>query len=195
MAWPRIYKKILRIKINEELAVAQLVEALCSNRKVAGSIPEGVIGIFYWHNPSGRTMALGLTQPLTEMSTRSMYIHIYIYTRGSADTSLARHTSRCRRTESIVSLETGVHSCAELQDFSCYRDWKEACQATCAISTTWRRELLSSPSPARQGTEENSHHSDRNIWRTCTIVCHRQKLNLYWRRLRKWLPSARGKKA
>jgi hypothetical protein len=25
---------------------------------------------FYWHNPSGRTMALGSTQPLIEMSTR-----------------------------------------------------------------------------------------------------------------------------
>ena len=41
-----------------------------TNRKVAGSIPDGVTGIFHWHNPSGRTMALGLTQPLTEMSTR-----------------------------------------------------------------------------------------------------------------------------
>jgi hypothetical protein len=41
-----------------------------TSRKVAGSIPDGVIGIFHWHNPSGRTMALGLTQPLTEMSTR-----------------------------------------------------------------------------------------------------------------------------
>jgi hypothetical protein len=39
------------------------------NRQVAGSIPHGVIGIFQWHNPSGRTMALGSTQPLTEMST------------------------------------------------------------------------------------------------------------------------------
>ena len=28
-------------------------------------------GIFHWHNPSDRTMALGSTQPLTEMSTRS----------------------------------------------------------------------------------------------------------------------------
>ena len=36
----------------------------------AGSIPDGVIGIFQWHNSSGRTMALGSTQPLTEMSTR-----------------------------------------------------------------------------------------------------------------------------
>jgi hypothetical protein len=37
-------------------AVAQMVEV--------------AIGIFPLHNPSGRTMALGSTQPLTEMSTR-----------------------------------------------------------------------------------------------------------------------------
>ena len=41
-----------------------------TSRKVAGSIPDGVVGFFHWHNPSGRTMALGSTQPLTEMSTR-----------------------------------------------------------------------------------------------------------------------------
>ena len=29
-------------------------------------------GIFHWHKPSGHTMALGLTQPLTEMSTRNI---------------------------------------------------------------------------------------------------------------------------
>ena len=28
------------------------------------------MGIFHWHDPSGRTMALVSTQPLTEMSTR-----------------------------------------------------------------------------------------------------------------------------
>jgi len=42
-----------------------------------------------------------------------------------------------------MSLERGVSSCAELQVLSCYRDWKEAFQATRAISTTWRRELSS----------------------------------------------------
>jgi hypothetical protein len=42
-----------------------------TSRKVAGSIPDGIIGIFHWHNPSGCTMALGLTQPLTKMSTRN----------------------------------------------------------------------------------------------------------------------------
>jgi hypothetical protein len=42
-----------------------------TNRNVAGSIPDGVTGIFHWHNRSRRTMALGSTQPLTEMSTRN----------------------------------------------------------------------------------------------------------------------------
>ena len=41
--------------------------------KVTGSIPDGVIGISQRHNPSGRTMALELTQPLTEMSTRNIF--------------------------------------------------------------------------------------------------------------------------
>jgi hypothetical protein len=40
--------------------------------KVTGSIPDKVIGIFHSLNPSGYTMALGLTQPLTEMSTRDI---------------------------------------------------------------------------------------------------------------------------
>jgi hypothetical protein len=39
-----------------------------TSRKVAGSIPDGVIGIFHRHNPPGLTTALGLAQPLTEMS-------------------------------------------------------------------------------------------------------------------------------
>ena len=43
-----------------------------TSRKVTSSIPGGVIGIFHWHNHSGRTMALGLTKPLTEMSTRNI---------------------------------------------------------------------------------------------------------------------------
>jgi hypothetical protein len=39
-----------------------------TSRKVAGSIPDYIVEIFHWNNPSGRTLALGLTQPLTEMS-------------------------------------------------------------------------------------------------------------------------------
>ena len=37
-----------------------------------GSIPDGFTVIFHCHNPPGRTMALGSTQPLTEMSTRNI---------------------------------------------------------------------------------------------------------------------------
>jgi hypothetical protein len=43
-----------------------------SSWKVAGSIPDGVIGIIHCYNPSGHTVALELTQPLTEMSTRNI---------------------------------------------------------------------------------------------------------------------------
>ena len=53
-------------------AVAKWLRCCATNGKVAGSIRAGVIGIFQWHNPSDRTMALGSTQPLTEMSTRSI---------------------------------------------------------------------------------------------------------------------------
>ena len=53
-------------------AVAQLVEALCYKSEGTGSISDGVIGNFHWHNPSGRTMAQEMTQPLTEMSTRNI---------------------------------------------------------------------------------------------------------------------------
>jgi hypothetical protein len=47
-----------------------------SNRQVSGSIPDGVIGIFQLHNPSGRTMVLGSTQPLIEMSTRCISLWV-----------------------------------------------------------------------------------------------------------------------
>jgi hypothetical protein len=38
-------------------------------RKVVGSSPGEIIGLFSLPNPSSRTMTLGLTQPLTEMNT------------------------------------------------------------------------------------------------------------------------------
>jgi hypothetical protein len=39
---------------------------------VAGSIPVEVIGLLNRPNPCSRTMALGSTQPLTEMSIRNL---------------------------------------------------------------------------------------------------------------------------
>jgi len=43
-----------------------------TNRKVAGLITDGVVKVFLWHNPSGRTMALELTPAVTEKSTSSI---------------------------------------------------------------------------------------------------------------------------
>jgi hypothetical protein len=43
-----------------------------TSRKVAGSIPDEGIGLFNLPNPSSRTMALGSTQPLIEMSSRDL---------------------------------------------------------------------------------------------------------------------------
>ena len=55
-------------------AVARLRHCGATSWKYAGSIPDGVTGIFRWHDPSGRTVDLGLTWPLTEMSTRNIYL-------------------------------------------------------------------------------------------------------------------------
>jgi membrane-bound lytic murein transglycosylase B len=56
----------------EGTAVAQWLRYCATNQKVAGSIPDGVVEFFIDINPSDRTMALGSTQPPTEMSTRSI---------------------------------------------------------------------------------------------------------------------------
>ena len=46
---------------------------LCANSwKVTGTIPDGATRILHRHNTSSRTMALGSTQPPTEMSTRNI---------------------------------------------------------------------------------------------------------------------------
>jgi len=49
-------------------AVTQLLEALCYKPEGRGFDSRWC----HWHNPSGRTIALELTQPLTELSTRTI---------------------------------------------------------------------------------------------------------------------------
>jgi hypothetical protein len=41
--------------------------------KIAGSISNGVIGVIHWFNLASSTMAMGLTQPLKEISTRDIF--------------------------------------------------------------------------------------------------------------------------
>jgi hypothetical protein len=52
--------------------VVQWLRYYATNQKVADSIPDGVMKFFIDLNPSDCTMALGLTQPVIEMSTRSV---------------------------------------------------------------------------------------------------------------------------
>ena len=55
-----------------EHAVAQLVEALHYKPEGRGLDSRWCHWIFYGHNTSGRTMALGLTQPIKEKITRNV---------------------------------------------------------------------------------------------------------------------------
>jgi hypothetical protein len=60
---------ILKLITSMNLSLLVHCTSHCAtSRQVAGSIPDGVIGIFHWNNPSGRTVALGSTWPLTEMN-------------------------------------------------------------------------------------------------------------------------------
>jgi hypothetical protein len=43
-----------------------------TSQKVVGSIPDEVTEFLNWYDPSSYTMALGLTQPLTEMSITNL---------------------------------------------------------------------------------------------------------------------------
>jgi hypothetical protein len=52
--------------------VTQWLRYCATNQKIAGSIPDGVMEFFIDINPSDRTMVLGSTQPLTEVSTKSV---------------------------------------------------------------------------------------------------------------------------
>ena len=44
-----------------------------TSRRSRVQFPVVSFGIFHWHNPSGRTMALGMIQHLTEMSIRIFF--------------------------------------------------------------------------------------------------------------------------
>jgi hypothetical protein len=79
---PQVLVVILTLELNDVIILAVLhvremrwriwLRHCTTSWKDADSIPDDVIEIFHWHNPSGRTVALGLTQSLTEMSTRNI---------------------------------------------------------------------------------------------------------------------------
>jgi len=100
-----------------------------------------IVYIFMTRSVSIATVEMDRSIISIKSINKITYILMTFYRWGGTDKSLAQPTFRCLRTESIVSLERGVCSCAELQVFSCYRGCKEVYQRTHAISTTLRREL------------------------------------------------------
>jgi len=95
---------------------------------------------------------------------------------GGTEKSLARPTSRCRRTESIVSLERGVCSCVELQVLLVTEAEGKHVRRRARFQQHRDASCHQVFYPARKGAEGNSRHSGRNIRGTCTLVCHRKKL-------------------
>jgi hypothetical protein len=69
MSDKRCFFKSLRYFL---LATISLCDSILQAGKVTSSIPDEVIEFFNLPNPSSRTMALGSTQPLTEMSARNL---------------------------------------------------------------------------------------------------------------------------
>ena len=125
--------------------VAQWLRCCATNRKVAGSIPDGVIGIFHWLKPSGRTMALGLTQPVIEMSTTN----ISCVVKAAGVWGWQPYPFMCR-----LSLNLGASTSWQTQGL--FRAvmglpylYIYIYKGTRAISTTWRRELPSNFSPCK----------------------------------------------
>ena len=56
-------------------AVAQWLRCCATKRKVAGSIPDGVLGIFHWHNPPDRTMALDSASNRNEYQENFLWVN------------------------------------------------------------------------------------------------------------------------
>ena len=61
-------------KSNRDTRWRSWLRHCATSRKVAGSIPDGVTAIFHSHNPSGRTMVLVLTQPLTQKGYQEYFL-------------------------------------------------------------------------------------------------------------------------
>jgi hypothetical protein len=82
--WPQINNSVKHIFLFDFLTEQKLLWELfqikrckhlpiyAKSRKVAGSIPNKIIGFLNWPNLSSSTMALRPTQPLTQMSTRNL---------------------------------------------------------------------------------------------------------------------------
>jgi len=66
------YRKMVLVLLHTGDCSNTMVKVLCYKSEGRWFDPRGCHWNFCWHNPFDHTMALGSTQPLTEMSTRSI---------------------------------------------------------------------------------------------------------------------------
>jgi len=119
-SWQWYWSKVNAVGIWRRVD-GQIITDFSKKRTVFIFIVVKLEGKFVWYLP------IGTAQHPRRYETSGPFFRSLLVGSLSidgADKSLARHTSPCRRVESIVSLERGVCSCAELQVFSCYRGWK-----------------------------------------------------------------------
>jgi len=112
--------------------------------------------------------------PLTNINTKHAEDQ-FVNKRG-ADKSLARPTSRYRRTESIVSLEKGPVPVPNYKSFLVTEAERKHVRRRAQFQQHGDASCHQVFFSARQDAEGNPRHSERNIRGTCTIVGHRQKL-------------------
>ena len=78
--WNTLHLRIVLIKwwFNDTWMHLSIGRHCATSRKVAGSIPDDVIGIFYWHKPSGRTVGPGVDTA----SNRNEYQEFFLGGKG-----------------------------------------------------------------------------------------------------------------
>ena len=103
-------------------------------------------------------------------------VNTVMNSREGADTSLARPTSPCRRTESMVSLERGGLFMCRIASLFSLQKLKVSMLGDARDFNNMETRAVINLFSARQGAEGNSRHSDSNIGGIYTNVRHRQKL-------------------
>jgi len=101
----------MHLVYNQDTRWGSWLRYCATSRKVAGSIPGSVTGVFNWQNPSGRTVALG--------SNRNEYQEYFLGVKsaGVGLTTLPPSCANCLETWEPQSPGT-LRACSGL-----YRDW------------------------------------------------------------------------